>query len=571
MIVKLTQGKHESLGLEQRKVLSFYKQLFNYKHLYIFPKITENTLHPMVSIGREDNLAYYQAKEIDWLNYYHKTFTRESLTGGSSIDKFFTQYDIDVLYPIRLSDESFGFLGINTNNKPANDLEKSIAALIVRYLASLWFNQTLVSEVQNSAEKTERLIAEISSLIEVNQAIEAGGNIQGLLEMIMEKCMKVMTVEAVSLLLVTADKKHLKFRVALGPKGKDIKPFFVQIGKGIAGSVAKTGKPIIIEDAYEDRRFDSSFDERSGFQTKSILCVPLIYKKRRIGVVQALNRLDLKPFNKHDLRTFNIFAGQAALAIQNARLLYKALEKEKLESQIAVASEIQRLIVPEELPKIKGLEMSGCYIPSQIVGGDFYTVLKINETESILCIADVSGKSIPGALLVSTLHASLKAYLEFTTDLKKIMLKLNELITNLSTADRFITLFLAKYNNEKEKLYYVSAGHNPQYIIRKSEVIKLSSTGICVGIMEFDYKVSSIDLEDGDLLVFYTDGIVEARDKLREVYGEERLEKVLQENSHKTCSKIQEKILESVKKFSIKANEQDDITLLLVRKDNSKS
>lgn len=566
MIVKLAHGKHESLGVEQRKVLSFYKQLFNYKHLYIFPKITENTLHPIISIDRDKDLAYYKAKEIDWLNYYHKTFTREALTGGSSIDKFFTQYDIDVLYPIRLNDECFGFLGINSNNKAANDLEKSIAALIVRYLASLWFSQALVNEVQSSAEKTERLVAELSSLIEVNQAIEAGGNIQGLLEMIMEKCMKVITVEAVSLLLVTADRKHLKFRVALGPKGKDIKPFFVEIGKGIAGSVAKTGKPIIIEDAYEDKRFDQSFDERSGFLTKSILCVPLIYKKRRIGVVQALNRLDDKPFNEHDLRTFNIFAGQAALAIQNARLLYKAIEKEKLESQIAVASEIQRLIVPDELPKIKNLEMSGCYIPSQIVGGDFYTVLKINDTESIICIADVSGKSIPGALLVSTLHASLKAYLEFSTDLKEIVGKLNELITNLSTADRFITLFLAKYNNEKEKLYYISAGHNPQYIIRNSEVIKLSSTGICIGIMKFEYKVSSIDLKEGDLLAFYTDGIVEARNKRKEVYGETRLEKVLIENQDQSCFQIQEKIMESVKKFSIKANEQDDITLLLVRK-----
>jgi sigma-B regulation protein RsbU (phosphoserine phosphatase) len=566
MIVKLAKGKSQAIDLEQRKILSFYKQLFNYKHLYIFPPIIENTLHPLIAIDRDQSLVFYNAKEIDWLNYYHETFTKKSLSGGSSIDTFFKQYDIDVIYPIRLNDECYGFLAINSNGKKANDLESKIAALIVRYLASIWFNQDLLHEVEDASVKTERMLAEISSLMEVTKAIETGGNIQGLLEVIMEKCMKVMAVEAVSLLLVTNDRKHLKFRVALGPKGKDIKPYFVEIGKGIAGTVAKTGQSIIIEDAYKDKRFDQSFDERSGFKTKGIMCVPLVFQKKRIGVVQALNRLDDKSFNEQDLRIFTIFARQAALAIQNARLFLRALEKEKLESQIAVASEIQRLIVPEQLPELKGLELGGTYIPSQGIGGDFYTVIPLNETECVFCIADVSGKSVPGALLVSTLHASLKAYLEFTTDLKKVIQKLNTLIIDLSTADRFITLFVAKYNSEKEKLYYISAGHNPQFLIRNSQIIKLSSTGICVGIMDFDYKVSSVDFKKNDTLVLYTDGIVEARNLKKEVFGDERFEKTLLENSANPLFKIQDQIIHSVKRFSPKASEQDDLTLLLIRK-----
>lgn len=566
MIVKLIKNKTHHIGIEQREILAFYVQLFNYKYLYVFPAIKSNTLHPVVSIGRDENLAFYNAKAIDWLNFYHKTYTKDTLNGDSSIDRFFRHYDIDFLYPIHFNDECYGFLAINSHGKPMNELEDNIASLIINYLSSIWYNQNLLRNIENSSHQTERLLVEVSTFLEVTQAIESGGKIQGLLEMIMKKCMSVMKVEAASLLLITADKKHLEFRVALGPKGKDIKKYFVQIGKGIAGVVAKTGESMLIPDAYKDKRFDQRFDKKSGFRTKSILCVPLLYRKKIIGVVQALNRFDDQPFNEHDLRTFKIFATQAALAIQNTILLHKAIQQQKLQNQIAVASEIQRLIVPDVLPDVKDFEMSGCYIPSQGVGGDFYTVIPINEDETVFCIADVSGKSVPGALLVSTLHASLKAYLEFTTDIKKVMQKLNELIIKLSTSNRFITLFIAKYNAQKSKIYYISAGHNPQYVVRNNDIIKMESSGVCIGIIPFDYKIKSVDLKKNDLILFYTDGIIEARNKENKVFGEKRLQDIINENKNKSCYEIQKEILNAIEKFAQNPSAQDDLTLLVMRK-----
>jgi len=566
MIIKLIKSKTHKIGIEQRETLSFYANLFNYKYLYIFPPVIKNTLHPLISIGRDKDLAFYKAKEIDWLNFYHKTYTKENLNGDSAIDRFFKHYDLDYLYPIHFNEECFGFLAINAYGKPLNDLEDHIAKLIIDYLSSIWYNQNLLKNIEDSSKQTERLMEEVSTLLEVTQAIETGGKIQGLLEMIMKKCMTVMKIEAASLLLITADKKHLEFRVALGPKVKDIKQYFVQIGKGIAGVVAKTGEPMLIPDAYQDKRFDQRFDKKSGFETKSILCVPLMYRKKIMGVVQALNRFDGQPFNEHDLRTFKIFATQAALAIQNTILLHKEIQQEKLQSQITVASEIQRLIVPEILPEVRDFEMSACYIPSQGIGGDFYSVIPINDDETVFCIADVSGKSVPGALLVSTLHASLKAYLEFTSDIKKVMHKLNELIINLSTASKFITLFIAKYNAVKNKIYYISAGHNPQYVIRGNEIIKMGSGGVCIGIIPFDYKIKKVELQKNDLILLYTDGIVEARNKANKVYGEERLQEVINENRNNSCEVIQKEILKSVKTFALNPSKQDDLTLLVMRK-----
>jgi len=559
--------KTQGIGAEQEEVLSFYKRLFNYKYLYIFPPVKNNTIKPLVAIGREEDLTFYNARDIDWLNFYHKVLTPETLNGESTINHFFDHYEIDRLYPIRLNDECFGFLALGSHGRQGNHLENQIAHLIIRYLASNWHNHALLSDIEDSSKKTEQLLAEISTLLEVTQAIESGGEIQNLLEMIMEKCMKVMMVEAVSLMLIKPDKKYLEFRVALGPKGKDVKRYKIKLGEGIAGKVAQSGKPILISDAYDDKRFDPRFDKVSGFKTESILCVPLVYHKKVIGVVQALNRFDGKPFSEHDLSTFKIFSTQAALAIQNTRLLHKAIENEKLKSQIAIASEIQHLIVPKVLPEIPGLEMSGCYIPSQGVGGDFYTVQNLNEHETVFCIADVSGKSVPGALLVSTLHATLKGYLEFTSDLKVIMKKLNELIIKLSTSNRFITLFISKYDAKNSKLDYISAGHNPQYLLRQPfKIKKMPSTGVCVGLIPFDYKVKSMKLQTGDMIILYTDGIVEARNKKNKTFGEERLNKVLFDNLQRPCEFIQKQIIRAVESFSPNAHEQDDLTLLVIRK-----
>ncbi len=559
--------KTQGIGAEQEGVLTFYKRLFNYKYLYIFPPVKSNVISPSTALGREENLTFYNARDIDWLNFYHKILSLETLNGESSINQFFDHYEIDRLYPIRLNDECFGFMALGSHGRQSNHLENQIAHLIIRYLASLWHNNNLLEDIENSSRKTEQVLAEISTLLEVTQAIESGGKIQNLLEMTMEKCMKVMTVEAVSLMLITRDKKFLEFRVALGPKGKDVKRYKIKMGQGIAGTVAKTGKSLLVPDAYADDRFDPRFDRVSGFKTESILCVPLVYHKKVLGVVQALNRFDGKVFTEHDLSTFKIFATQAALAIQNTRLLHKAIENEKLKAEIAIASEIQHLIVPQELPDIKGLEMSGCYIPSQGIGGDFYAVQKINDSESIFCIADVSGKSVSGALLVSTLHATLRAYLEFTTDLEIIMKKLNELIINLSTANRFITLFIARYDAQHGQLEYISAGHNPQYLLRQPfKIDKLPSTGVCVGLIPFEYKVSKVNLQKGDMIILYTDGIVEARNKKKNIFGEDRLGKILFENLGRPCDFIQKQIIRAVEVFSPDAHKQDDLTLLVIRK-----
>ena len=566
--MKTMQSSHkerlEVLNGDPNQLLAYYQRLFNYKYLLIFPEIRGNEVRPLFSFPQEAFSPFFKGAEIDWLNYYPKALYRNQTEESVNAAEFMSHFGIDHLYPIRFENKTFGFLGVHAHGRAPNDFEKQTARLIARYLASQWHARNLMSEIRRSTEKTERLLQEISTVLEVTRAIEGGGDIQMLLETIMEKCMEVMAVEAVSLML-TMDDGDLEFRVALGPKGKQVKRYRIRPGQGIAGKVAQSGKPLLIPEAYNDPRFDPSFDKRSGFRTHSILCVPMQHRGKNIGVVQALNRFDGKSFNEHDLRTFTIFAGQAAVAIENSRLLIKALENEKIKSQIAVAAEIQRLIVPEILPRISRLKMYGRYIPCQGVGGDFYTVVPLSDDETIVAIADVSGKGVPGALLVSTLNATLKAYLEFTSDLSLVMKKLNRLIMELSTADRFITMFLAKINTRIGEVEYISAGHNPQFLLRRPfKITELSSTGMAIGIIDYSYRSQRVSFQNGDVLLLYTDGVVEARNGRMKEFGEERLAAIMVDEKSGDVSRLCQSIITAVTEYSAPGLPQDDITLLAI-------
>ncbi len=549
---------------DPNQLLAYYQRLFNYKYLLIFQEIRGNEVLPLFSFPQETFPPFFKGAEIDWLNYYPKALYRNHTDESVNAEEFMTHFGLDHLYPVRFENKTYGFLGVHAHGRAPNDFEKQTARLIARYLASQWHARGLMSEIRRSTEKTGRLLQEISTVLEVTRAIEGGGDIQLLLETIMEKCMEVMGVEAVSLMLAMDD-GDLEFRVALGPRGKQVKRYRIKPGQGIAGKVAQSGKPMLIPEAYNDPRFDPSFDKRSGFRTHSILCVPMQHRGKTIGVVQALNRFDGKSFNEHDLRTFTIFAGQAAVAIVNSRLLIKALENEKIKSQIAVAAEIQRLIVPEKLPERPCLKMHGRYIPCQGIGGDFYTVVPLSDDETIVAIADVSGKGVPGALLVSTLNATLKAYLEFTSDLGLVMKKLNRLIMELSTADRFITMFLAKINTRIGEIEYISAGHNPQFLLRRPfKVNELSSTGMAIGIIDYNYRSQRVSFQNGDVLLLYTDGVVEARNGRMKEFGEERLAAIMVEEKSRDVSWLCDSIITAVTEYSTPGLPQDDITLLAI-------
>ncbi len=448
---------------------------------------------------------------------------------------------------------------------------KSSDTLLIKLCALLFEsfleNVHLQRELKRASSRMQAVIEETTALHEISRSIESISSLDSLLQHIVEKSMHLMHAESGSLMLYTEEGDELEFKVAIGPKSDSVKPFRVKPGQGISGWVAKYGKPILIKDAYKDERFDPSFDKRSGYRTRSFLCVPLKYKDHILGVITILNRLDHRPFTERDQQMLVTFATQAALAIENTRLLKEALEKERLKADLKVAAKIQSLLIPQKLPRIKNLEVAAAYIPCKEMSGDFYDVIPMKDGQWVFVMADVSGKSVPGAMLMSNFQATIRTYLQFSSDLIWIMEHINDLLIKHTTSDRYITVFVALYDPRNDTLTSVNAGHNPPLLIKsETQVSKLDKGGIFVGILPWKYERQNFLFQKNNLLVMYTDGLVEAMNKNEEEFGLKRLQQLVLNHRNEQLESLKERIINAVNEHTGGKSLEDDFTLLLVRK-----
>ena len=426
--------------------------------------------------------------------------------------------------------------------------------------------ESLKAKLTESTENLKRMLNTMSVLHEISRTIDSSANLDSLLEFIVKESMQLMHAEAGSLMLVLPDTDELEFKVAIGPKSDGVKPFRLKIGQGIAGWVAEHGQPILIPDAYADPRFDPSFDKRSGFKTQTYLCVPLRHSTKVIGVMTVLNRLDSLPFAESDQELLETFATQAALAIENAKLLKEALEKERLEQELRVASEIQKGILPDKIPETETLDISATYLPAREMSGDFYDVFHLNEQKMVFVVADVAGKGVPASLLVANMQASLRAYLEFSEDVLSIVARLNEKIIASSTADRFITFFIGVYDLQESSFSYVNAGHNPPLFIPQGKPIEeLSTGGIFLGMMPWQYQSGKVYLTKNSVLALFTDGLVEAMNGAEEEFGDRRLKALLEKNKNLPAKELLRLIVSEVQQHCDNLPMQDDFTLLIIK------
>lgn len=407
--------------------------------------------------------------------------------------------------------------------------------------------------------KTKRLLA----IVQIGKLLNSTLNLDKILQIILRTATKNLGAERGTVYLIDYGNNELWSKVLQGDATVEIR---LPVGKGIAGHVAKTGKKIILKDVYKDNRFNPEVDKKTGYRTKTMLCTPMKDRNRkRIGVFQIVNKR--KGFFSHeDIQFLDHLSREACIAIENARLYKEAIEKEKIEKELEVAATIQNMILPKELPELDGYEVSGFNVPSKQVGGDYYDVIRLVDGKIALVIADVSGKGVPAALLVSTLQASLHAYLESNFELAKLVGKLNQVILRNSTQNKFITFFIAVLDPGLKKMNVVNAGHNPPLLARNGGLTKLFTGGIVLGCFDFDRYVSKeYQLQSQDILVLFTDGVTEANNLKSELYGDERLEEFVQANLDKSARELKEVIYQDVKLFAGKAEQSDDITMLVLK------
>src|SRR5712672_1601475 len=258
---------------------------------------------------------------------------------------------------------------------------------------------------------------------------------------------------------------------------------------------------------------------------------------------------------------------------ETARLAVQETQAQKViasqfheqEHEIAEARAIQEGFLPKEIPQLAGYEIAAEWQSARVVGGDYFDVLPFDGEMCGLCIADVAGKGLPAALLMSNLQAAVRGLASPSLAPEDLCLRLNALLCRNIASDRFVTLFYAQLDGPSRQLRYVSAGHNPPFVLhRDGSHERLRQGGIVLGVFANQvFKSGTVELQSGDRMVLYTDGVTEACNSNDEEFGEERLLQVLRQDPARSAVEIQKRILQSVAQFS-HGTWQDDATLLVV-------
>ena len=282
------------------------------------------------------------------------------------------------------------------------------------------------------------------------------------------------------------------------------------------------------------------------------------------------SRSGLEPFEETDQLLLDALARQVHAAIENRHLHQQALQNELLEQEMNVAASIQKKIIPVSLPKISGYDIAGANIPSKSIGGDYYDCIPLRDGRYALIVADVTGKGIPAALLVSSLHAYLSAYLEGEQLLSDLVARLNKVLFRASTPDKFVTAFIALLDPATGELECVNAGHNPSYVLGVDKSIReLRFGGLPLASFDLDipYTSERATLGKGERLLLYTDGVTEAENERNKLYEEEvSLTDFFAKNADADGDEFIARLIADIRRFTGAAPQSDDITALYIHR-----
>jgi len=410
----------------------------------------------------------------------------------------------------------------------------------------------------------------LASLIEVSIIINSTLILDELIKLVLKKAQTVMKAEASSVMIINRKKNVLECPVALGEVGEQVKKIELKMNEGIAGWVATHGEPQIVPDVSVDPRFNAEVDRETGFQTRSILACPLKVKGRIIGVAEVINRIDGKVFDEEDLELFSTFCRQVAIAIENARMHQLELEKKKIEQQLEAAKFIQQSFMPKDLPVSvdKQFEVAAKSLAATSVGGDFYDFFEFNPNTIGVTVGDVSGKGIPAALFMARMISDFRLYTQLYQDPSRVLEVLNRDLFARSRRGMFVTSIYGVLLASTGEFIFANAGHLPYIRVnRNKKDLELfdSGKGIPLGIKpQYSVNQEIVRLNEGDMLVMITDGVIEAKNTTGEAYSLERVMKVVAKEKQ-SAQEVVQSLFNDLQSFSRGVVQHDDLTIVVIK------
>jgi sigma-B regulation protein RsbU (phosphoserine phosphatase) len=400
-------------------------------------------------------------------------------------------------------------------------------------------------------------------------------SLQEVLDRLAEAAVKIVGVKACSIRLLDEEAGELKMRSTYGLSEEYRNKGVVSKSDPVV-KAAFAGEAIVLDDMRVDGRV--KYKDATIKEGLSQLTVAMRFKSRDIGVLRLYSPKP-KHFAQEDIHLARAVASQCAVAITNARLYSRAIEGARMAEQVRLAGIIQRRMIPEKAPNIPGLDIAAAYIPCFDVGGDLYGFYQLSEYSIDVSIADVIGKGIPAAIMMSSFRGTVKAFVDAVGDFqaycgnrdkcdcaKEIIRRLNKMACDECRDGEFITLFDGAIDVSDMTITYCSCGHEPAILIRDGQIIELHKGGLVLGVDEnAEYEIEKVDLKKGDCLLFYTDGLIDAVNFNHEFWGRDNMIKTAKKFTNESAEHMINNILAHRRRFVGLHEQMDDTSIIVVK------
>lgn len=461
---------------------------------------------------------------------------------------FFKEFGIELILPLTSSKGTVGIAGFGAkiNGKSYEETEIEFLDSLSGIAATAVANGLMVEEIQSVNRKLDRKVQQLNTIFDISRELNTTLDrikIGSLLsfavmgELLVNRCM-----------ILTRENGRMRLLVA----------------KGVGASV-----PIETDlDHVLETLFLNDTDLFQTYRSMGIaVFVPMRIQNEIKGLLAVGVKISGEEFTEAEIDFLKTLGNQAMTSIENARLFEEELEKRRLEEELNLAQKIQQDLLPKDIPRLPGFDIAAINIPSRQVGGDYFDIIPVSETKVGIAIADVSGKGAGAALLMANVQAFLRALVPDKLSIQDMVFRLNNLIHQNTALDRFITFFYGELDIQERTFLFTNAGHNPPFWVdSKGGLKELITGGVVLGMLpNMAYQTEQFSLQPQDRIILYTDGITEAQNKSDEEFGEERLKRLIAQESRSGSKELIQKLVDAVKQFNGTVAQSDDITVVVIR------
>jgi len=429
----------------------------------------------------------------------------------------------------------------------------------------------------DSAPTSARGLHHLGLLLEVARSLHSSLSLEDVLTSVVDAAIRVTHTERGVLMLVE-ENGELKPSVARDSRQRSIAPEQLEISHSVLRQVMKSHREMIIADTADDAAVNQQASVvRLSLHT--IVAIPLEklpvmgslettmggQPPKMIGVLYLDSNSPTTAFTELDREVLRTLALECATVVENARLFAISRKRERLDHEMTIAQEIQRMLLPKTFPESPEISIFGTNIACEMVGGDYFDIIELSGGRYGIVVADISGKGIPAALLASMLQGVFSATAGMDIPQHMVASRVNKYLQERSSDDRYATLFYGVLDPDG-CLEYINAGHVPGMVLTAGgQVYTLASDNFPLGMFDFaDYHSAQAKLQPGDFMVIYSDGISEARNMREDLFGETGLRDLLMNFKGATLDDLTKAILAGVREFTGGAPQSDDMTLLMV-------